>query len=218
MSKENTPSNPAKKMNAFDRAAASNDPIQQVIVAQLQSRVRAIHQHFDQMEDRSYTRLPEKMFTQYWLPLFAGEVTDPVLANNLRNNWITMARSPSNPVIVVNEKDQELFRVPGFYSSQMIQPIVERRQGLAYDMHQATARESMGPQFAQAMMSSALAARTPSLFRDLSKAKEEAAQWARILRRYGKNPEIPNSGGAASSVAADNQGSASSDDDMPMEF
>ncbi len=66
------------------------------------------------IENMPLNKIPESIFVNYFLPCFLGEV------NNQRwvLEWISIAGSPVNEVSVVKDgTTQELFRVPGLFSS-----------------------------------------------------------------------------------------------------
>ena len=39
-------------------------------------------------------RLPETLFVEFFLPLFRGDIKDPLLAEEYRSKWFTLARHP----------------------------------------------------------------------------------------------------------------------------
>lgn len=194
--------------NAFEAARTSADPIRRALVGRVEQKFSEIKAHFQMSREEGLSKLNEKLFVQYWLPYFCGEVEDPQTCENLRLNWIKVAGSPSNAVLVVDDAGETLFEVPGIHSSNIIRPIVARSRNISSDVQNAIARESMGPLVSQGIISKALYQRSQALLGDM-RSIEDDQKWRAIFVRYGKKPK------AAQEASGEGGGG---DDGFTMEF
>lgn len=194
--------------NAFEAARTSADPIRRALVGRVEDKFNEIKKHFEMSREEGLSKLNEKLFVQYWLPYFCGEIEDPQICENLRLNWIKVAGSPSNAVLVVDEAGTTLFEVPGIHSSNIIRPIVSRSRNISSDVQNAIARESMGPMVSQGIISKALYQRSQALLGD-RRSIEDDLKWRAIFVRYGKKPK------AAQGASGEGGGG---DDGFTMEF
>lgn len=71
-------------------------------------------------DDAVLVRMPEAWFVSTFLPFFAGEKVHP---NVNAEEWFRRVRGPFNEAIVVDQNQQELYRVPAYYEQAAILPL-----------------------------------------------------------------------------------------------
>lgn len=89
----------------------------------LESRERAktiIDDIFENISIPNINTLPEQVFINTFLPLFHGDVIDDQQRMMLTQQWINISGGPSQEVSVVNEKNEELYKVPPIFNSSAV--------------------------------------------------------------------------------------------------
>lgn len=75
-------------------------------------------------------KLPENIFVAHYLPLFSGEQS-LVGNSDLIDTWLGIAGSRTGEVAIIDQKGQELFRVPPIMDTSHIN-VVDRDEGKSF--------------------------------------------------------------------------------------
>lgn len=82
------------------------------------------------VEKKQPNRIPERVFVQAFLPVFLGESKLPNTSDALIN-WIAIAGDPFSPVIIMDDKGEELFQVPPVMDSSVVDPRKPLQQSIS---------------------------------------------------------------------------------------
>lgn len=83
------------------------------------AEIDRIHQLIVEEPKRMANRLPEQIFRDYFLPVFAGDVPN----GKHYEEWISIAGAPSAEVAILGENGQVLFNVPPLMNTDHIKRI-----------------------------------------------------------------------------------------------
>lgn len=75
--------------------------------------------------------LPEEIFVQTFLPLFHGDINDIGVITKLTQDWLYIAGGPSQEVAIINNKGEELYKVPPIFNSSAISVTEKGRRSIA---------------------------------------------------------------------------------------
>ncbi len=90
----------------------------------------AIDSIFENINIDDINKLPENIFVSNFLSLFHGDITDNDKRMVLTQHWVNIAGSPSKEVAVVNNKGEELYRVPPIFNSSSINVTQKGRKSI----------------------------------------------------------------------------------------
>ncbi len=122
-------------------------------------------------------RLPESVFRAHFLMAFAGQPTDP----NWVAKWIGIAGTPSAEVAIVDQQNNELFRVPPVIASTGV-VLQGRSAGRMKDIFShASDLSRNSPYQAVQFMNQALGTKT----QEFGEVPESHQRWRGIFERYG---------------------------------
>ena len=148
-----------------------------------------INQAFKEVTQDSINELPEDIFVQSFLPLFAGRLSASESKIAL-NDWVGVAGSPSNPVAIVDAAGKRVFVVPPVVATFAIRPARKLNDPSApvgeiisnYVLNRGTS-----PQAAAVILSRDMVRKIDSISSDktVDTANEKvAAIWQSIFARY----------------------------------
>lgn len=141
-------------------------------------------------------RLPESVFRAHFLMAFAGQPTDP----NWVAKWIGIAGTPSAEVAIVDQQNNELFRVPPVIASTGV-VLQGRSAGRMKDIfNHASDLSRNSPYQAVQFMNQALGTKT----QEIGEAPESHQRWREIFERYGL--AVPQIGDSPSDATAEQDG------------
>lgn len=140
-----------------------------------------------QLDQMELPRLPEDQFVGFFLPYFAGEI--PLNdGKNAQAHWISIAKSPSSEVSVVDNAGNELFRVPPLFDTTIINPSrpLDRTRGFGTIVQLAAQYGSQIPVRGERYLMQGLVEKQQEI-----RAKSEVhdayrQRWLEIFKRYGK--------------------------------
>lgn len=178
------------------------------------SRILEIQAQLSQLDPETMPRLPERIFVDYFLPLFAGEVEVPEDKRERITKWMEVAGNPFKEVRIIADDDHNttLFQVPPLFDRSVIRPHVEGRHTLGHIMRSADQYSQISPQAGRNYLGQQFM--RFEIFKDIEEHRMEFAErWNAILQRYGKPP-------ITSATAAGEAGAASETpvDDDPFVF
>lgn len=140
----------------------------------------------DEKEDVSV--ISETDFVSGFLPYFAGELNIPDNKAFI-STWIGIAGNPNKEVAVVDNKNQELFRVPALLNTKPIEP---RSDGRVLDvMDEYITRGSQFSALADQYLNKESINITTPISEKLIENKKDEERWNEIFKRYGK--KLPQS-------------------------
>lgn len=141
---------------------------------------------FDAMiADKQNNVLPEHIFTQYFLPYFAGRV--PITKKTtVMADWISIAGSPVAEVDIIDGSNNVMFTVPSLFDTRIINPSRsedEKTLGQIFDLY--SLKSNNLPVVASRYLRDALYEKTEDLTEELS---IKDTRWDDILTRYDMQP------------------------------
>ena len=130
-------------------------------------------------------KLPEQIFVDYFLPFFAGQIepADHVV------NWISVAGSPSQEVMVINNLGVEMFVVPGLLNTRHIQRL--RPEGSLPFMSiiaMSNALNTKSPAQAHNLFIQSMLERYRQVHNSNYQPTEDELRWIEIFTRYSVMP------------------------------
>jgi hypothetical protein len=142
------------------------------------------------------TRIDERRFVAVFLPMFAGDKEQPYAAHGANvDTWRKLAGAAQNEVIIVDDNNVELYRVPPLFDADALKPIdgsTPRTMNSIADMlARANLIAKQGPLAYKTFVDSELARRS-QLFGEKKNEPEYIERWNTIFQRYNR-PLIPES-------------------------
>lgn len=167
----------------------------------------------DEIERLILPKLPESIFVEYFLPYFKGEVTDPVVAADLRKNWITLARHPMGEVNIINDQGEIIFTTPSIAYTKMFDPTKSDINGSFKDLLLMTNQINVSnPIRAKQYLENNMATKFKAMRIKGHVLTKEELRWLEIFKRYDvKDKNTPNSGNSVAKPATNNK---VTDDDL----
>lgn len=167
----------------------------------------------DEIERLILPKLPESIFVEYFLPYFKGEVTDPVVAADLRKNWITLARHPMGEVNIINDQGEIIFTTPSIAYTRMFDPTKSDINGSFKDLLLMTNQINVSnPIRAKQYLENNMATKFNAMRIKGHVLTKEEQRWLEIFNRYTvKDKNTPNSGNSVAKPATNNK---VTDDDL----
>ena len=157
-------------------------------------------------------RLPETLFVEFFLPLFRGDIKDPLLVEEYRSKWFTLARHPQGEVNIIDERGNVLFTTPSYSYSKMFDPTKSDVTGSFKDL--ITIANQMGsanPIRAKQYLENNLVKKFDAMRVKGHVLTKEEERWIAIFQRYAsKNDDNTSSGNSVGGTKP----STLSDDDL----
>ena len=106
--------------------------LEEQIIKEVREKAQAdITNIFDNITVPDITSLPEEVFVHTFLPLFHGDVKDIETRTILTQDWVNIAGGPSEEVSIVNNKGEEIYKVPPIFNSSAISVTEKGRKSIA---------------------------------------------------------------------------------------
>ncbi len=157
-------------------------------------------------------RLPETLFVEFFLPLFRGDIKDPLLVEEYRSKWFTLARHPQGEVNIIDERGNVLFTTPSYSYTKMFDPTKSDVAGSFKDL--ITIANQMGsanPIRAKQYLENNLVKKFDAMRVKGHVLTKEEERWIAIFQRYAsKNDDNTSSGNSVGGTKP----STLSDDDL----
>ena len=157
-------------------------------------------------------RLPETLFVEFFLPLFRGDIKDPLLVEDYRSKWFTLARHPQGEVNIIDERGNVLFTTPSYSYTKMFDPTKSDVAGSFKDL--ITIANQMGsanPIRAKQYLENNLVKKFDAMRVKGHVLTKEEERWIAIFQRYAsKNDDNTSSGNSVGGTKP----STLSDDDL----
>ena len=157
-------------------------------------------------------RLPETLFVEFFLPLFRGDIKDPLLVEEYRSKWFTLARHPQGEVNIIDERGNVLFTTPSYSYTKMFDPTKSDVTGSFKDL--ITIANQMGsanPIRAKQYLENNLVKKFDAMRVKGHVLTKEEERWIAIFQRYAsKNDDNISSGNSVGGTKP----STLSDDDL----
>ncbi len=157
-------------------------------------------------------RLPETLFVEFFLPLFRGDIKDPLLVEEYRSKWFTLARHPQGEVNIIDERGNVLFTTPSYSYTKMFDPTKSDVTGSFKDL--ITIANQMGsanPIRAKQYLENNLVKKFDAMRVKGHVLTKEEERWIAIFQRYAsKNDDNTSSGNSVGGTKP----STLSDDDL----
>lgn len=185
----------------------SNDktPEQRIIDNMIQTTQKETDDLFDILViKKENSRLPESIFTGYFLPYFSGQ--QPITKeSHVMAEWISVAGTPMNEVDIIDNEDTVLYTVPSLFDTNIINVVNQSGQGTfagifsEYNLHNNNL-----PQLGERFLSGALKDKFERIQTDSDLKDKNLSTWKSIFQRY--NIPVDHS--------SDNDPTVSADDDL----
>ncbi len=158
-------------------------------------------------------RLPETLFVEFFLPLFRGDIKDPLLVEEFRTKWFTIARHPQGEVNIIDERGNILFTTPSYSYTKMFDPTKADTSGSFKDLISiANQMGSSNPIRAKQYLENNLVKKFDAMRIKGHVLTKEEERWIEIFRRYpSKNDDNTSIG---NSVGGTGKPSTLTDDDL----
>lgn len=158
-----------------------------------------------QVASEDVARLPEDIFVEVFLPLFAGETLKYPKEATIAG-WISIAGSPYKEVDVFNkETGQTIFRCPPLFDYNGVNPVrnvKDRSQRPVADIVQmAEQLMNIHPNQSIAFMQRELGQRANKMITG-AKLMPNVVRWNQVFTRYGRKPLVEGIPGDPSSVVS----------------
>ena len=157
-------------------------------------------------------RLPETLFVEFFLPLFRGDIKDPLLVEEYRSKWFTLARHPQGEVNIIDERGNVLFTTPSYSYTKMFDPTKSDVTGSFKDpITIANQMGSANPIRAKQYLENNLVKKFDAMRVKGHVLTKEEERWIAIFQRYAsKNDDNISSGNSVGGTKP----STLSDDDL----
>ena len=157
-------------------------------------------------------RLPETLFVEFFLPLFRGDIKDPLLVEEYRSKWFTLARHPQGEVNIIDERGNVLFTTPSYSYTKMFDPTKSDVTGSFKDLITiANQMDSANPIRAKQYLENNLVKKFDAMRVKGHVLTKEEERWIAIFQRYAsKNDDNTSSGNSVGGTKP----STLSDDDL----
>lgn len=170
-------------------AEAPKDLITLMTHKRAQDQILEIQEQLSSIEPEMMPRLPEDIFVNWFLPLFAGEVTEPNDKRQRLVQWLEVAGNPFKEVRIIlpSNHSHVLFHVPPLYDRSVVKPHVEGRHTLGHIMRSAEQYSGISPQAGRNYLAKQFL--HFDMFADIDEHRLEFAErWNAIMARYDRKP------------------------------
>lgn len=144
--------------------------------------------------------------------MFRGDIKDPLLAEEYRSKWFTLARHPQGEVNIIDERGNVLFTTPSYSYTKMFDPTKSDVTGSFKDL--ITIANQMGsanPIRAKQYLENNLVKKFDAMRVKGHVLTKEEERWIAIFQRYAsKNDDNTSSGNSVGGTKP----STLSDDDL----
>lgn len=169
--------------------AEIKNTISEIQSKQFDARLAVLKSGFEALEKANVRTIPEVIFLQYFLPFFCGETDEN--AQELLNQWFTIAGNTYAPVNIVNANGQFIIQVPPIHDRTTLSPILNRDQDIAYTFTVAQAKASLSPTLANNIINNGLSQRFNSIANNDKANPVLKEQWLKLFQHYGKIEKGP---------------------------
>ena len=164
------------------------------------------------VEQSLLPRLPEALFVEYFLPLFRGDIKDPLLVDEYRNKWFILARHPQGEVNIIDNLGEVLFTTPSYSYTKMFDPTKADATGSFKDLITIANQLGVGnPIRARQYLDNNLVKKFDAMRIKGHVLTKEEERWIAIFQRYAsKNDDLTTKDNAVGGTKP----STLSDDDL----
>lgn len=148
---------------------------------------RAFEAHLKSNED-ALRELPETIFVERFLPLFAGEIEDNDERQIRLQEWDAVAGTRFRGVRIIDHRRAVLFTVPALYSSSIAVKSQSRATSFEAIHEQADQQARFGPISRQLFEAKAMDMKARELLQGMTYPPAELNAWRAVFQRYGKKP------------------------------
>ena len=152
---------------------------------------KSIENSFNLLVKNEVGKLPEEIFKHYFLPYFCGEKS--LVNTNILKEWISIAGSPSKEVAILNNIDEELFRVPALMDTNTIDTL-SKKDGLSitdiflnYEL-----QNGLLPIIGSRYLKEAMDNKVSTIIKSSASFEQNVTRWDDIFSRYGKSSKPIN--------------------------
>lgn len=136
------------------------------------------------LED-TVNRLPEYVFTSRFLPFFSGQ--QPLTSYpTLFTDWVAIAGAPNREVAIVDEENNELFRVPPLLSTDVIR--LNSNNDFNEIFEQYELRNNQLPVVGQRFLAEAMTIKSKQMVTSNPNLTSREKSWLDIFTRYNVMP------------------------------
>lgn len=141
------------------------------------------------------------IFETYFLPWFSGETKDEDGA--LYNQWVTIAGSAFDPVLIKDENNDTFAVVPPLKDRDVVPVKLDRGDtSLEFVFMQAANMAMLSPKAAMTQLADTLQQRYNNSF-DTSHLTKTQVAWIDLLAKFGKGQKVLGRGGVAPTSGQD---------------
>ena len=162
---------------AADFSAERNDRLAQ--------EIKNITSELAVVADTDFARLPERHFSQIFLPFFAGDET--LMYPVTLTHWLNVAGGPYRSVHVIAADGTIAFTVPPLYDRNAINPLSEGAKSIAHVIATTAQYARIHPVQGANYLSSELTKRA-LVMKVPAAILNELEAWNAIFTRYGRAP------------------------------
>lgn len=150
--------------------------------AKVAEEIQRITSQLEAVASRDISNVPERVFREVFLPMFAGK--EDLVYPATTQIWANIAGSYYAPVNIVNEKNEILYTVPPLMNNKAVNPVSSDEIPIAHVVATAKQYANMHPAQGAAYLDAELTKRS-LLMRLPSNVLEDIATWNKIFERYG---------------------------------
>ena len=135
------------------------------------------------------TDIPERVFQYVFLPMFAGKPSQS--PNATPEKWLALVGGPFRSARVVDAQGKELFIVPPWSDSRIIQVVNAAASSMDHVTKTSHQMHDANPHGSQSYLFEKLRARAMPSDQLPESVLEYVRQWNAIFTRYGEAPLVP---------------------------
>lgn len=153
--------------------------------SRLAQEIKNITSELAVVADTDFARLPERHFSQIFLPFFAGD--EDLMYPVTLVHWLNVAGGPYRSVNIVGSDGVILFTVPPLFDRNAINPITEDAKSIAHVIATTSQYARIHPTQGANYLSSELTKRA-LVMKVPAAILNELETWNKIFTRYNRPP------------------------------
>ena len=188
---------------------------------QLSDKLDLVREQLAQTSESDVAKLPERIFVNVFLPLFAGD-EKLLYEAKIYPHWINVAGNPYRPVDVIDVRGNVLFRVPPVLDRTRVSTSTQTqkegpRGSISHMVASAQQYAGMSPVLGERYLSKQFTERA-LLMKVPHSVLQDLETWNAIFERYGRPPlhALPKDG--TSDATGKDSSETSSNGGVEIEF
>lgn len=195
---ENMPT--IQQQNVKDIAQDALEKMRAVAVESVNSSLEVSYNALVVSLAENVAKLPEQIFINRFLPFFSGQ--RPLSEYpKLFTDWISIAGAPNREVAIVDNYDNELFRVPSIISTDVIDLQKSGNFNEIFDQYELRSRQL--PVIGNKFIAEVMAVKSKQILTNDPRANSREAAWMSIFARYNLIPAANKTSHKQTSLTVD---------------